>query len=134
MRGLVLATLLACNALAGWAQDAPAAIRAVISGQIAAFRADDFAAAFGFASPAIREMFGSPERFGQMVREGYPMVLRPSDVRFAALDDRDGRKVQSVLLTDQAGALHVLEYEMVPFEGGWRINGVRLRKAGDSGA
>jgi hypothetical protein len=69
-----------------------------------------------------------------MVREGYPMVLRPADVRFAALDDRDGRKVQSVLLTDQAGALHVLEYEMVPFEGGWRINGVRLRKAGDSGA
>jgi hypothetical protein len=134
MRILLLAVLLSGLGLAGRAEDPSAAIRAVISEQIAALQADDFATAFGFASPEIRKMFGSPARFGAMVREGYPMVWRPADVRFSGLDDRDGRKVQSVVVTDQAGALHVLEYEMVPLDGGWRINGVRLRHAGDSGA
>jgi hypothetical protein len=134
MRILVLALLLSGLGPGVRAQDETAAIRAVISEQMAALRADDFATAFGFASPAIRRMFGSPERFGAMVRKGYPMVWRPADVRFAPLTERDGRKVQSVLVTDQAGALHVLEYEMVPLDGAWRINGVRLRQEGGSGA
>ena len=53
------------------------AIESVISKQIEAFRADDFATAFTFASPNIRSMFGTPDNFGVMVRRGYPMVWRP---------------------------------------------------------
>ena len=82
-RGLLGAVLLAALGSGAGAQDAQGAIREVISDQIAAFEADDFATAFGFASPAIREMFGTPDRFGRMVREGYPMVWRPGGVRFA---------------------------------------------------
>jgi hypothetical protein len=135
MRVLVLvAVLLAWPGPGARAQDAAAAIRGVISDQIAAFRADDFGAAFEFASPAIRTMFGDPESFGRMVRQGYPMVWRPERFRFSGLEDRDGRKVQGVLVTDQNGALHMLEYEMIPGEGGWRINGVRILQAGDLGA
>ncbi len=115
-------------------QDAAAAIRGVISDQIAAFRADDFETAFGFASPAIRRMFGAPDRFGEMVRRGYPMVWRPADVRFSTLAERDGALIQSVLVTDRAGTLHILDYEMIRGEDGWRINGVWLRPPAGAGA
>jgi hypothetical protein len=129
--GLLLVCL--CGA-AAFAQDAAAAIREVISGQIEAFKADDFEAAFAFASPGIRRQFGDAGTFGEMVRDGYPMVWRPADVRFSGLADRDGRKVQSVIVTDRAGALFVIDYEMIPHDGGWRIDGVRLRQEGDTGA
>lgn len=135
MRILVLAfaTTMALAPLAR-AQETGADIRAVISEQIAALQADDFETAFGFASPTIKRIFGNSEVFGQMVRSGYPMVWRPADVRFTDLATRDGHPVQGVLVTDQAGALHVLEYEMVPGEGGWQINGVRIREDGGAGA
>ena len=116
------------------AQDDGAAIRGVISDQIAAFEQDDFAAAFEYASPGIRQMFGTSRPFGQMVREGYPMVWRPGEVRFSDLDLRDGRTVQRVLVTDGAGALTVLEYDMVEGEQGWRIDGVRVLREGEVGA
>lgn len=116
------------------AADPQSDIRAVIERQIEAFRADDFETAFTFASPMIRRLFGTPSRFGEMVRNGYPMVWRPSDVRFSSLVTRDGQMVQSVLVRDAAGALHVLDYEMILGEDGWRINGVRLRRPGDAGA
>jgi hypothetical protein len=125
--GLVLGTAAAS------AQDAGQAIREVISSQIEAFGADDVDTAFGFASPGIRRLFGSPERFGDMVRSGYPMVWRPGSLRFAELREEDGRTVQVVLIVDGSGTLHVLDYEMVQGEGGWLIDGVSFRR-GDLGA
>lgn len=105
-------------------------IRAVISGQITAFEADDFAAAFDFASQGIRRQFATPEQFGAMVRSGYPMVWRPAELRFTGLSLRDGRRIQGVLITDGDGALHLLDYEMIQGPDGWRINGVRPRSGG----
>ena len=135
MRRLLLTAVLAMGlGLAARAEDQSTAIRQVISDQIAAFQADDFATAFTFASPGIRAMFGTPDRFGAMVREGYPMVWRPGEVRFSDLEERAGSVLQRVLVTDRAGALHVLEYEMLPGEQGWRIDGVRLLREGDAGA
>ena len=55
-------------------------------------------------------------------------------MRFSDLAERDGRTVQRVLVTDAAGALYVLEYEMVQGEQGWRIDGVRLLEEGAAGA
>lgn len=113
----------------GLAQTLPAqdsGHRAVIEAQIAAFMADDFAAAFDFASPNIQAIFGSAERFGQMVTQGYPMVHRPADLRFLEQSERAGAILQRVLISDQAGRLHVLEYEMIPAESGFVINGVRI--------
>jgi hypothetical protein len=127
MRRLLAICLLVWSGGVATAQDDPqAAVRAVISAQIEALKVDDFERAFSFASPGIREMFGTSERFGQMVREGYPMVWRPGEVRFSDLDRRDGRTLQRMLVTDGAGALYVLEYEMVRGEDGWRIDGVRI--------
>ena len=120
-----LSTVLAIGlASAAHAQDTPP--QAVIEAQIAAFMADDFEAAFGFASPAIRSIFGTPERFGQMVLQGYPMVHRPADLRFLDQAERGAAILQRVLITDQSGRAHVLEYEMLPADGAFVINGVRI--------
>mgnify|MGYP001037264971 CR=1 FL=1 len=107
------------------------AIEGVISAQIEAFLADDFDTAFTYASPMIQRLFQTPERFGVMVREGYPMVWRPSDVEFLSLETRQGALWQDVLVRDAGGAMHILEYQMVEGEEGWLINAVRVRKPGD---
>jgi hypothetical protein len=114
--------------------DAGQAIRQVISDQMAALRDDDYERAFTYASPSIQRVFRDAERFGRMVRDGYPMVRRPSGVRFTALDERAGRIVQTLVITDEGGALHVLDYEMIETERGWEINGVRVRRPSDAGA
>ena len=58
------------------------AVRGVVEAQLAAFAADDAKRAFSYAAPAIRAMFGTPERFVAMVRAGYPVVYRPANINF----------------------------------------------------
>lgn len=119
---------------AGMAVAQEAEIRGVIGDQITAFRADDFGAAFAHASPAIKGIFGTPERFGAMVRQGYPMVHRPDEVRYLGLRQEGGRQVQRVMIRDGQGRVHFLDYEMIEAEGGWQINGVRLLPPQGAGA
>jgi len=101
-------------------------IEQIIERQIQAFEADDFGAAFKFASPDIQRLFRNAQNFGAMVREGYPMVWRPGSVKFLGLRQESGRTMQTVLITDQTGAVHLLDYDMVQTENGWVINGVSL--------
>ena len=131
---ILLGTAVVLKALTGGiasAEDPGAAIREVISEQIAAFQAHDVAAAFAFASPDVKRTFVDPGRFARMVRNDYPMVWEPRGFRFSGLSDRGGRPVQGVLVTDKAGALHVLDFEMVPSDGGWLVNAVRHRRGDD---
>lgn len=132
MRRWIFAIFLA--ALAGMAQAQSDTIEATIQRQIEAFRADDFATAFGYASPSIRGIFETPENFGAMVRGSYPMVWRPETVEFGALREVAGRLWQRVILRDAEGRLHALDYQMIETEGGWRINGVQLLQAPGVGA
>lgn len=135
MRALFLG-LIGAVALAGAvaAQDERGAIARTIQSQIDAFLADDFDTAFTFASPNIKRMFGSSERFGTMVQQGYPMVWRPGTVRYLDLEDRAGMLFQKVLITDGQGVPHVLEYQMIETPDGWQINGVRILDAPQVGA
>ncbi len=80
-----------------------AAIKGVIESQIAAFRRDDGPAAFAFAAPAIKRMFGTPENFMDMVRGGYPQVYRPSSVGFGELLRADNALVQLVEIVGPDG-------------------------------
>lgn len=111
-------------ATAATAQEGP--IRNTIQSQIDAFLADDFATAFSFASPTIKGLFGSADRFGRMVQQGYPMVHRPQTVRMLDLREVNGRLWQKVMITDQQGRTHVLDYQMIETPEGWQINGVQL--------
>lgn len=129
-----LALGLGSAGLAGEGLPRDPGIEAVISGQMEAFRADDMGLAFSFASPGIQGMFGSAERFGAMVRQGYPMVHRPGELRFLELREEGGRLRQKIMLRDADGALHLLEYSMIEVGGGWQIDGVELLQAGGVGA
>lgn len=108
-------------------------LEGVIERQIEAFRADDFAEAFTYASPMIRGIFGTPERFGNMVMNGYPMVWRPSDMRFLDRRVEDGRVYQQLSVRGPSGRYHVLDYQMVETPEGWQINGVQVLPAADVG-
>lgn len=115
------------------AADEAADIRGVIDRQIAAFAASDLAAAFGFASPMIQQMFGDPETFGRMVITGYPMIWRPTSIRHLGLRDDHGRVLHRMAFGDAAGRVHLFDYEMVEGPDGWRINGVHPVPVTDTG-
>ncbi len=115
-----------------WGQEAP--IQKTIQSQLDAIKRDDFTAAFTFASPNIKSIFGSPENFGRMVREGYPMVYRPGAVRMLELREVAGGLWQRVMITDATGRTHLLDYQMVENADGWQINAVQLLQAAGTGA
>lgn len=125
MRRTAFALLTAlCLALPVAAQEDP--VQQTILNQIEAFKADDFATAFTFASPSIKSIFMSPENFGMMVKNGYPMVHRPDSVRMLEQRDVAGRLWQKVMITDQSGRTHILDYQMIQTADGWQINAVQL--------
>jgi hypothetical protein len=121
-----------CLAFPVMAEEAP--IRQTIQNQLDAFLQDDFATAFTYASPSIKSLFGTPENFGLMVRQGYPMVHRPADVKMLDLHQEGERLWQRVMITDQNGQSHVLDYQMIETADGWQINGVRLLPSPEVGA
>jgi hypothetical protein len=129
MRAVLLALMLLTGPAA--AQEAP--IQNVIRQQLDAFTADDFARAFTYASPTIKGIFGTPDNFGAMVQQGYPMVHRPGAVRMLELREMAGRLYQRVMITDAAGRTHLLDYEMIETPEGWQINGVSLLPAPETG-
>ncbi|MCA3505687.1 MAG: DUF4864 domain-containing protein [Rhodobacter sp.] len=136
MRQLLLSLVLLClPVLSAQAQEARnPAIETVIQQQFDAFRAEDVGTAFSFASPNIKGMFGTPENFGRMVRDGYPMVWRPAEVQFLDLRRVAGNLWQRVMVTDQAGRTHLLDYQMVETGQGWQINGVQILPQAGVGA
>lgn len=129
--GLILGLWLA--ATAAFAQDSDA-IEGVIGNQLNAFNDRDVDAAWQYASPNIKRLFGSAGNFGMMVQQGYPMVWDNADVRFLELRDVAGNLWQKVMLRDAQGGLHILDYQMVETADGWQINGVQLLPAPDVGA
>ncbi|MBV9076677.1 MAG: DUF4864 domain-containing protein [Methylobacteriaceae bacterium] len=105
-------------------------LRGLIERQIEAFRRDDGAAAFGFASPALKTLFGSPERFMEMVRGGYRPVYRPRSYAFGP--DRDGPDGPELALRiqDESGTDWDAVYSFEKgSDGAWSISGCRLVRA-----
>lgn len=101
--------------------DAKAA-RRVIEAQLAAFAEDDAEKAFSFAAPAIRETFGNAEKFMAMVRQGYPVVYRPTSVRFLEPVMHEATLMQRVRMTDDIGNVWMVVYSLQRQEDrAWRI-------------
>ncbi|MGX9355252.1 DUF4864 domain-containing protein [Roseobacteraceae bacterium S113] len=130
LRVLLTFVLLSWGALMSAQEDMGrvTAIEDTITAQINAFKADDFETAFSFAAPNIQGIFGNSERFGMMVRQGYPMVWRPEDVRYLELRKIAGALWQRVQVTDARGEVHFLDYRMVEADNGWKISGVQILK------
>ncbi|MFN4101428.1 MAG: DUF4864 domain-containing protein, partial [Pararhodobacter sp.] len=68
----------------------------------------------------------TPETFGRMVAQGYPMVLDPAEVRYLDRILRRGREIQRVLILDRDGRSFLLEYTMTGDGADRRIDGVRI--------
>ncbi|MEO5733379.1 MAG: DUF4864 domain-containing protein [Rubrivivax sp.] len=100
------------------------AVRATVEAQLAAMAADDSERAFGYASPALRRQFGDAQRFMALVRQAYPMVIRPAAaVFFVPLVDGAG-VLQQVQLRDADGQLWLASYRLARQPDGiWRIEG-----------
>ena len=135
LRLVVILTLFFAAAAPVSAQTAEdsAGVQSTITAQMEAFKVDDFDRAFTYAAPNIQGMFGSAERFGMMVRNGYPMVHRPADVQYLDLREIGGALYQKVQVRDQAGTFHYLDYLMVQTPDGWQIAGVQFLPAPDVG-
>ena len=105
------------------------AIRQVIENQISAFRRDDGAEAFSYASPGIQDRFRTVDTFMEMVRNGYPAVYRPVSYEFDSLLNYRGSPIQVVTFVGQDGKVIIARYWMErQSDGSWKIDGVELRE------
>jgi hypothetical protein len=105
-----------------------AAIRDIIQSQVEAFRRDDGDAAFGYASPSIRGMFGTSDIFMDMVRQGYRPVYRPKVFDFREIVTLHGQVTQKVHVVGPDGRPVTAFYPMTQLpDGSWRIDGCYLQ-------
>ena len=99
--------------------------------ELDAFRKDDGERAFGLATVAIRDVFGTAQKFMEMVRKSYPVVYRPNSVLFETPVLVEGEVVQPVRMTDGEGRGWVALYPMQRQpDGSWRTNGCQLSRLG----
>jgi len=129
MWSLIAIVILAAPAHAsdGVSEADAAAIRKIITSQLDAFQRDDGNEAFGYASPAIQQQFGTVDVFMEMVRLGYPAVYRAVHADFQAPRTVGDFVIQEVIVTGEDGADWLAVYTMErQASGAWRINGCSL--------
>ena len=126
--GMMLALALPAQVQAQVSAADQTAIRDVIEGQVEAFRRDDGATAFGYASPSIQGMFGTAETFMDMVRQGYRPVYRPQVFEFREIVTLQGMVTQKVHVIGPDGRPVTAFYPMTQQpDGSWRIEGCYLQ-------
>lgn len=94
-----------------------------VSNQLAAFRGNDFARAYGYASIALREQFPLPV-FEQMVRQGYPAILASTRADFLAALDNGREALLAVKLYTRDRPIGRFEYQLRREGEGWKVGGV----------
>ena len=62
------------------------------------------------------------------------MVWRPSELTYLELREIAGRLWQKVEIVDAEGRVHLLDYQMINSENGWKINGVQLLESNELAA
>jgi len=110
-----------------FADDPSRLIQGVIQEQLKAFNADDYPAAYRYASKHIRAKFMLDE-FEAMVRTGYPQIARSLRASFGDISLSEDKR-HAVSRVEVTGADHVTvqaQYRMVLEDGGWKIDGVML--------
>ena len=121
------ASLLAAPVQAQVSAESAQAVQATVRAQLAAFAGDDAERAFSYAAPNIRALFQTPENFMAMVRQAYPVVYRPAELRFLTPKSLDAAVVQPVHMRDVGGlswlAMYTLQRQA---DGGWLISGCAL--------
>jgi hypothetical protein len=103
------------------------AIQVAVSKQMKAFHRDDDEAAFSLASPGVRRVFESANRFMEMVRTEYGAVYHSRSYRFLRPAMLDGAPVQPVEVVALDGAVSIAAFSMErQADRSWRISGCWL--------
>lgn len=107
-----------------------AATQAIIEAQLAAFKQDESAKAFSFASPDIQRVFENAESFMQMVKSNYRVVYRPTQVKFLSFQGNESFAQHMVQMVDENNALWSVLYTLEKIkDGSWRISSCQTNKA-----
>lgn len=131
---LLAAFVLVASSALSFAQTALSAddraqFQKVILDQLHAFQRDDGAAAFSLAAPGIRETFGTPETFMEMVRDGYQPVYRPQSFEFGQATVGPYGPEQRVFVRGPDGKDYIAVYPMErQSDGRWLVNGCMLKR------
>jgi Domain of unknown function (DUF4864) len=103
------------------------AIDLVILSQWHALRAADAAASFAYASPRLREMYGTADSFLAMVQAGYQPIFAAVRFDFVRFVEFRGYLTREVRLGGPAGAEQEALYMITQLpDGSWRIAGCIL--------
>ena len=115
------------------ATDDVASAQAVIRAQEQAFVRGDAAAAYSYASPAIKKLFPQADIFMVMVQNSYAPVWRHKSFEFGEARIEGKWVAQRVHIVDADGeaweAMYTLEQDA---DGSFKITGCSLLKAGQS--
>jgi Domain of unknown function (DUF4864) len=121
-----------CAAPARAADDVTSA-QNVIRAQEQAFSRNDAAAAYSYASPAIKKLFPQADVFMSMVQNSYAPVWRHKSFEFGEARIEGKWVAQRVHIVDADGeaweAMYTLEQDA---DGSFKITGCSLLKAGQS--
>lgn len=125
---LVLVVLLFGTASVQAQSDDPTPeFRRIITSQLAALQNGDADGAWAFAHGSIRAIFGSPDRFYQMVDQGYRPLIDFTRISFQEAEQAGQVWIQPVRLNDLNNDEYIAFYAMQPnAEGEWRISGVQI--------
>lgn len=130
-RWLIAAVAIAALAGSARAQNGgEGASQDIISRQLEAFLSGDFPRAYSYASPDIKRIFPTLERFMSMVQTGYLPVLRPGNYAFGRSEQLpDGRIEWDVLIDGPDGKGYTATYFMEQqADGSWKVDAVTLRR------
>ena len=109
------------------------AVRYTISSQIDAFKDNDAKKAYTFAAPNIQAQFPSPDIFGLMVRNGYPIIWDPKNYKFTTFKDLGNSCIQQVLFQSYDGSLESYDYILEKVGNLWKIAGVlKINSSGET--
>ncbi|MBL8518268.1 MAG: DUF4864 domain-containing protein [Betaproteobacteria bacterium] len=103
------------------------AIRTVITSQLKALVAEDDSAAFAMSAPDVRRQFGTAEAFGEMVREGYPALLKNQSTAFLEASVVGDDVIQPLRIVNRDGSVVIALFSMErQANGDWRVYGCEL--------
>ena len=103
-------------------------LSAVIDGQLAAFRADDYPKAYTFAAAEIKNLF--PVRdFEKMVRANYAVIAKSTATEYGVAFDTGEEAVVNVRIENAEKKSVEYQYMLKKEEDGWKISGVSEVKA-----
>jgi len=127
---LIALAFLAFPVLAAGDGKAEAAWQAVITGQIEAFRAGDGDTALSLAGAGFQARFKDPAAFVAAIEaSGYDPIVRSVSHSFGEFEQVDDTHVvQIVRIVGPDQLIYEALYQLENEDGGWRVQGVALRR------